>query len=1245
MVFIFKPQLLQTISSLPTSSFSTNSPATINPFQPNPELITFNVEKTSEGIKIFYKDYSVTFIPYFVMKSGAVYTWKDIPSTIQKDLWRTKIDETHYKYGVNFNNVSNQIKNNLNYVVLQRVNSTGLTWDDVRLEGNTIIIKDRVYISHDDILSTYTIPLINKTDIVIGGLDRTWQECIEVNPETLDCISEVTRSNWVSNGATWNISFDPTITISEASVIPSSILTNVTAETNGVNFTHLNISTTAPYDKLIGYWNFDGDIENGAPWSNFTIYDFSKNNRDGEAKVRTAVNLTNCIYGDCVKFNGDITFTNRSYVDLTNKWTFTGNQSLTIMMWAYPLNQPSSGDGRMLQSSTTCVFRISGTRSEFILNSFTGTTDRVISAPGSFPLNTWTHVVGMYDNSTNNLSVWINGVMSNSTTPDGNYGTCSAWTLGGQGGPSVGYYNGSIDEFMVFNNALTGTQVLAIYQNQSARFFNSGTQRLSAVSTTNDTTWNNNGYNRINVSTSVESELESSISLRIGKINLTTNYTLLNAFYPFETASQDLIGGFNGTENGGVYWNETGGRGSSGAYNFDGINDYIDINDLDLENKFSISAWVKIKNFQGTPYVISKLDTSVGNYSYGLFFNATGNLGLLISSDSGADNMEWAYTTQFLETNRWYHVVGMWNGTNMFLVINGTNYTGAPEGNPVTSVFNNGVDAMIGGMAPAYASMNGTIDNLLVYNRTLSQAEITTLYNDGTNVDFTPYQNITSDVKNLFNISKEADFIFLDYLQQSSPYAFYSPLINGSITLESWYVEEEEVPITISILRIDTATEVNATKNEFFNTTLNITCLTGSCGTINVSLHYNNLEGWNISSAGFIQNKTIASSEANPTGIYLRDDGLRGYIIGLTSDKVFEYNLSTAWNTSTISNTRNFSTATQDANAQGIFFKPDGTKMYILGGDGDDVNEYNLTNAWNVSSTIYNQLFSVATQDISPTGIFFKPDGLKMYIVGLADNVSEYTLSLAWNVGSATFSKGFSFATEEDFSTDVFFRSDGLKMYISGNENDEIHEYNLSTAWDISTADYLRLYDTTTEETNPNGIFFNNYGTKFYIAGVKSGISQYNIPAIEERGLISTTTGAIPFYTNSTNPLTTSSLNSGQSELITFWVNATGNIDNVYEFFAFANVTSDLTISNISSYWNVTIIEGEAPADTCTYASGNWNVNCADNCIITSNVDLGWNNITFINIGLFNIQANITSIKRKEISAGCIIFINSGNKF
>jgi len=61
-----------------------------------------------------------------------------------------------------------------------------------------------------------------------------------------------------------------------------------------------------------------------------------------------------------------------------------------------------------------------------------------------------------------------------------------------------------------------------------------------------------------------------------------------------------------------------------------------------------------------------------------------------------------------------------------------------------------------------------------------------------------------------------------------------------------------------------------------------------------------------------------------------------------------------------------------------------------------------------------------------------------------------------------------------------------------------------------------------------------------------------------------------PFYTNVTNPNTTT-LNAEENLLKTFWVNASGVAGTNKSFFVFANTTSDMSVSNITSQFNVTI--------------------------------------------------------------------------
>src|SRR6056300_1450 len=77
-----------------------------------------------------------------------------------------------------------------------------------------------------------------------------------------------------------------------------------------------------------------------------------------------------------------------------------------------------------------------------------------------------------------------------------------------------------------------------------------------------------------------------------------------------------------------------------------------------------------------------------------------------------------------------------------------------------------------------------------------------------------------------------------------------------------------------------------------------------------------------------------------------------------------------------------FSVSAQELGPQAITFNNDGTKMYVMGYFGNDVNEYTLSTAYDFSTATYSTNFSVYSQEANPLGMTWKPDGTKFYIVG-----------------------------------------------------------------------------------------------------------------------------------------------------------------------------------------------------------------------------------------------------------------------
>ena len=232
---------------------------------------------------------------------------------------------------------------------------------------------------------------------------------------------------------------------------------------------------------------------------------------------------------------------------------------------------------------------------------------------------------------------------------------------------------------------------------------------------------------------------------------------------------------------------------------------------------------------------------------------------------------------------------------------------------------------------------------------------------------------------------------------------------------------------------------------------------------------------------------SVTTQEATPNGLFFKPDGTAMYVVGASNDRVNQYSLSTPWLVTSATFVNFISVASQDSSSQDVFFKPDGLTMFVLGDTNNSVFQYTLSSAWDITTATYaSKSFSVATQETNPFGMWFKPDGLTMYIVGTAsDAVFQYTLSVAWDVSTAAYAnKSFSVVSQESAATQVNLSSDGTKMWITGGTEDYIWEYTLGTAWDITTAVLVNGVYIGFIETSTQGLFIDSTANnRVYIVG------------------------------------------------------------------------------------------------------------------------------------------------------------------
>lgn len=211
---------------------------------------------------------------------------------------------------------------------------------------------------------------------------------------------------------------------------------------------------------------------------------------------------------------------------------------------------------------------------------------------------------------------------------------------------------------------------------------------------------------------------------------------------------------------------------------------------------------------------------------------------------------------------------------------------------------------------------------------------------------------------------------------------------------------------------------------------------------------------WKITSLNY--NATTSpyfSPPASTRSVRFNDDGTKVYF--LASNVVYEYACSTAYDITTASLTTNFSVATQDSNMTGLHWKSDGTKFYTIGYTNDRVYEYVCSTPWSLSTASYNNVFFAHGSESTPWDIWFKTDGTRLYIVGSgSDYVRQFTLTSAWDLSTATTTGSTSYYVggAESSPYGLSFSDDGTKFWISGFTSGWLRQYNMSTAWNLTTA-------------------------------------------------------------------------------------------------------------------------------------------------------------------------------------------------
>ncbi len=250
--------------------------------------------------------------------------------------------------------------------------------------------------------------------------------------------------------------------------------------------------------------------------------------------------------------------------------------------------------------------------------------------------------------------------------------------------------------------------------------------------------------------------------------------------------------------------------------------------------------------------------------------------------------------------------------------------------------------------------------------------------------------------------------------------------------------------------------------------------------------------------ATFEKTTSLISHSVNVQSLYFTPNGYTLYILDVSNDAIDQYELSIAWDIETISYSKTISIAAKEPNATGMTFKADGTRLYIIG-NNNAVYQYNLSTAWDISTAVYSTTVSTTTQTDTPQSLALSDDGLKLFVLcDTTDKVYAYTLSTAWAVNTATYAN-IALDMIELTAKGIHFNLAGTRLYVVGTTGDKVLEYTLSTAWDISTAVYYgELSSILTETSDATDIFFSQDMSQMYVTGETTAaeIDQYKVNRI-----------------------------------------------------------------------------------------------------------------------------------------------------
>ena len=306
----------------------------------------------------------------------------------------------------------------------------------------------------------------------------------------------------------------------------------------------------------------------------------------------------------------------------------------------------------------------------------------------------WHHLVVTHNSTQYNI--YLDDELKNDclsgSLPSTNYLRTQLTTLGGniQSGTPAYSFNGIVDEVLVFSAGLSDSQRDSLRKYGLSRHANAN----------------------VSLQTRVADSYNISGAGLVGLWGLNGD-------------ADDELGVNNGTVTGATAGDEYGVVGQ--GYDFDG-DEMITIPDdssLDITSAITISSWVKSNGASNYAGLVTK-DPIGSNRAYSLQIQTSGLLRWRANGLSDVD----IDGTMDMDDGVWHHIVTYYNGSELGIYIDGEKHVSTPSTGSISSTSANLAIGHFTDVADGDA-LNGSIDEVRIYNRSLSTSEIQDLYELG----------------------------------------------------------------------------------------------------------------------------------------------------------------------------------------------------------------------------------------------------------------------------------------------------------------------------------------------------------------------------------------------------------------------------------------------------------------------------------------------------------------------------------